>query len=164
MQFKLYPDVQLKLYPDVQFKLYQVVKFKLYPTVRFKLYPAVQFKLYPTVQFKLYLAVKFKLYPTHSCMVLSNSRSWPSSRNINGIKDNNQKYIEIYFTDKWDLLELVYKFPSQDIVLGTNLSHQAKFFSCSSKKLWPWQLKSDLLYAMVDPTCFARQRLSFDSS
>ena len=36
---------------------------------------------------------QFSPVVAHSCMVFANSLSWPSSRNINGTKDNNHKYI-----------------------------------------------------------------------
>ena len=42
---------------------------------------------------------QFSLEVAHSFMVFANSLSWPSSRNINGTKDNNHKYIEFDCTD-----------------------------------------------------------------
>ena len=39
-------------------------------------------------------------------MVFANSQSWSSSRNINGIKEDNQNYIQIRFADYLDLLEI----------------------------------------------------------
>ena len=42
---------------------------------------------------------QFSPVVAHSCMVFANSLSWPSSRNIDGTKDNNHKYIEFDCTD-----------------------------------------------------------------
>ena len=103
----------------------------------------------------------FDWYGLHSCTVFANSRSWPSSRNINGTttKDIKKSTLQISETclswfkssqvkiASWGLIYLIR--PSLPVAPVKSYGHNKK---------------SDLPYAMVDPTCFGRQRPSFDSS